>query len=68
METTCNSCGKKIDDNKSAVNENGDCFCKACTKLMSATCCLCKVVKPMWEMTCTTDDKIYCEKCATAIY
>jgi len=66
MKTNCESCGKSIDDNRSATREDGACFCRKCASVMRSTCLCCGKVDQTWNMTSTSQGETYCETCATA--
>ena len=65
--TTCECCGKRIDENKAIWDEESNAYCTKCTSEMMAECKVCGKSFPMWEMTSTNDGVTFCENCATAI-
>ena len=65
--TTCASCGKRIDDNTSPCDEEGNSYCDKCADVMQSVCSICGNTDYLWNMTSTSQDEIYCEHCATAI-
>ena len=65
--TQCESCGKKIAENGPYTTDEGHAYCSACAKVLKETCSVCKKKFNTWQMTGTSHNEYYCEKCATAI-
>ena len=63
----CVGCGKMIDDNGQFYTEEGDSYCDKCAAIMQEVCCCCGEKDQTWNMSCTSQDEMYCERCATAI-
>jgi len=67
MKANCEYCGKIVDDNKATQNDEGHLCCDKCVKELTVACCCCGSLEPMFQMSCTTKDEMYCQDCATAI-
>ncbi len=65
MKTTCEGCGRTINDNgaQTAHLEDGAMFCSTCARDMSMTCRTCGTVAPAWDMYSAGDDEAECESC-----
>jgi len=65
---TCDGCARRIDENGkyTSYDEDGNMYCRTCTREMSLPCHSCGEVFPSWDMFYVlTHDAAVCPKCYT---